>query len=203
MPNPVSSFTKQTQPRSFRSVVLRPGHKRSALNDLFYLDVIPADYGVAGTSVRDEDLRVFSHRGFREAIYDYRPNLEDESIGALPRPYDYGLLGTISLKIEDVTETTGVLRTAFDALVEEWQERTRFACSVLEMATDPAYQRIIGLGPQVTPLILKRLAGEPDHWFWALKAITGDDPVPEEARGNLSKMSKAWLEWGRERGYEY
>ncbi len=65
----------------------------------------------------------------------------------------------------------------------------------------PAYQRIIGLGPAVIPLILADLARQPDHWFWALRALTGEDPVPAEARGRVKAMADAWLQWGRENGY--
>lgn len=46
----------------------------------------------------------------------------------------------------------------------------------MEMAMHPAYQRIIGLGPEVAPLLLRELERQPDHWFWALKALTGADP---------------------------
>ena len=56
------------------------------------------------------------------------------------------------------------------------------------------------MGPVAVPLILGRLAEEgqePDHWFWALKAITGADPVPEAARGDVVHMSQAWIEWGK------
>jgi len=57
------------------------------------------------------------------------------------------------------------------------------------------------MGSTAVPLILQRLATAPDYWFWALKAITGDDPVAEEHRGDLKAMTKAWLEWGRKHGY--
>lgn len=65
----------------------------------------------------------------------------------------------------------------------------------------PAYQRIIGMGDAAVPLILQELERSPDHWFWALNAITGADPVPESRRGVMSEMVKAWLEWGVQHGY--
>jgi len=40
-----------------------------------------------------------------------------------------------------------------------------------------------------------------DHWFWALRAITGADPVPVESRGKLKEMAQAWLAWGRTYGF--
>ena len=67
----------------------------------------------------------------------------------------------------------------------------------------PSYQRIIGMGETAIPMILNELDRRPDHWFWALYAITGADPVSKSTRGILSEMSKAWLEWGRESGYRW
>jgi len=65
----------------------------------------------------------------------------------------------------------------------------------------PEYQQIIGMGRDAVPLILEELQKEPDHWFWALAATTGEDPVPPEHKGKLSEMTKAWLEWGERHGY--
>ena len=59
----------------------------------------------------------------------------------------------------------------------------------------PAYQHVIGMGSLALPFILAELEREPDHWFWALKAITGEDPVAEEQRGDVLGMTKTWLEW--------
>lgn len=63
----------------------------------------------------------------------------------------------------------------------------------------PAYQQIIGMGPDALPLILRDLADEPAPWFWALRAITGEDPVPEAERGDVDRMVEAWLSWGMRR----
>lgn len=95
------------------------------------------------------------------------------------------------------------LKEKFQSLVEQWKEGTQFASTVLEMAMHPAYQYIIGMGPKVLPYILQRLSRKQEHWFWALKAITSEDPVPTASRGNLNKMRDAWLQWGKEKGYEW
>ncbi|MFY9821612.1 MAG: hypothetical protein WAM82_09520 [Thermoanaerobaculia bacterium] len=88
----------------------------------------------------------------------------------------------------------------FLRLTKSWREATQYISSTTDMVMHPAYQRIIGMGPAALPLILRELAREPDHWFWALQAITGEDPVPPAARGNLSKMTDAWLRWASLRG---
>jgi hypothetical protein len=66
----------------------------------------------------------------------------------------------------------------------------------------PAYQKIIGLGEAAIPLILQDLsANGPDDWFWALTAITDENPIKKEMAGNMAAMTEAWLQWGRNAGY--
>ena len=68
-------------------------------------------------------------------------------------------------------------------------------------AVHPAYQGIIGLGDAALPWILEELKKEPRDWFWALTAITGENPIPESSAGKVEEMAEAWLRWGREQGY--
>jgi hypothetical protein len=55
----------------------------------------------------------------------------------------------------------------------------------------------------VVPLLLRELEREPDHWFRALYALTGANPVPEGSQGNVREMALAWLHWGRQQGYQW
>jgi len=89
----------------------------------------------------------------------------------------------------------------FATLVQEWKEATAFTSSTTAMAMHPAYQQIIGMGDAALPLIFEELRREPDHWFWALKAITGEDPVSPADRGQIEPMTIAWLNWAKQRGY--
>jgi hypothetical protein len=92
----------------------------------------------------------------------------------------------------------------FHALTAQWRSERNPASWVSDMAMCPAYQKIIGMGPVAVPLILAELeseGNEPDHWFWALRAITNVDPVPEQDRGDIVKMATAWLDWGRNEEY--
>ncbi len=89
----------------------------------------------------------------------------------------------------------------FSRMTHQWRAETAFSSSLTEMAGHPAYQRIIGMGRLALPMIFRELATESDHWFWALKAITGCDPVPPSHRGNIESMAADWLAWGRSRGY--
>ncbi len=96
---------------------------------------------------------------------------------------------------------TADIEQLFTQLAREWEDATRCTSSLTEMVIHPAYQRIIGLGPAALPMIFRELSRNPDHWFWALTAITGEDPVPPAARGKLSEMAEAWLQWGTTRGF--
>jgi hypothetical protein len=88
----------------------------------------------------------------------------------------------------------------FDELADTWERETRAESFAHRRSIHPAYQRIIGLGPQAIPLILERMRQRRSgHWFWALHALTGEDPAtgltkPREAR-------EAWLRWGVEHGH--
>jgi hypothetical protein len=93
------------------------------------------------------------------------------------------------------------IRERFQRLSAEWKEQSRYLSNTAQMAMLTPYQRIIGMGLPVVPLILEELQREPDQWFWALEAITEQDPVPPEAAGKVQRMAQAWIEWGQQQGY--
>ncbi|MGL6097590.1 MAG: hypothetical protein ACRC7O_17550 [Fimbriiglobus sp.] len=93
------------------------------------------------------------------------------------------------------------LADTFRRLADRWRADTVYLSSPTDIAMHPAYQQIIGLGPQVLPLILAELEREPGQWFWALTALTGEDPVPPADRGRVPAMAAAWLRWGRDHGW--
>lgn len=89
----------------------------------------------------------------------------------------------------------------FFDLKEEWEKDTAMLSSITDIAMHSAYQQIIGIGPVAVSFILYEMSRKPNHWFWALKSITGEDPVPPGAKGNIEEMTEAWLNWGREQRY--
>ena len=91
------------------------------------------------------------------------------------------------------------LETKFQSLVAEWKGDTRYEPSLVQMILHPAYQQIVGLGPKVLPLLFRELQDDPDHWFWALQAITGED-VGRRAT-TVGDATERWLKWGRKHGY--
>lgn len=89
----------------------------------------------------------------------------------------------------------------FRTLASRWlSERSRGA-DVESLTDTPAYRAIIALGRPAVPLLLAELGRKVDHWFPALHAITGEDPVPPESQGQMKSMAAAWRRWGQARGY--
>jgi hypothetical protein len=92
------------------------------------------------------------------------------------------------------------LRERFQRLTAEWKEKSRYLSNTAAMSMLTPYQRIIGMGWPAVPLILEELRREPDLWFWALEAITEENPVPADAAGVVPQMAEAWIDWVEQRG---
>jgi len=83
----------------------------------------------------------------------------------------------------------------FKELKEVWIKETAHISSPIESATHPAYQDIIGLGLPVIPFMIKDMEKNNTHWFWALRAITGANPIKESHEGNIEAMVEDWKKW--------
>jgi hypothetical protein len=94
----------------------------------------------------------------------------------------------------------------FVALAEEWKKDTK-RVSGTESFFNEHYRKIIEMGDQVVPILLdqllKGLAGDEvsGDWFWALKLIAEENPVPEKLRGDARESAEVWIEWGKKNGY--
>lgn len=92
----------------------------------------------------------------------------------------------------------------FHRLASQWRQQRGAMSSIAEMCTCPAYLSIMAMGKEALPLIFAELRDEgddPDHWFVALHHITQADPVPDEDKGDMAKMSEAWREWSESDGW--
>lgn len=96
-----------------------------------------------------------------------------------------------------------LLAKSFHENVDRWKDETAHLSSITKALAHPSYLRIIGLANKSTDhsierLLLHELEAEPDHWFAALTAITGEDPVKPE--DDFDGAVNAWLQWGKTRG---
>ena len=98
-----------------------------------------------------------------------------QPLNPLPSEWDEGQTLTI--------ESAIALASEFDRLASIWKAETHYLSSSTDIALHSAYQRIIGMGFGVVPLILADLRQQPCQWFWALRSLTGEDPVPADLRG--------------------
>lgn len=88
----------------------------------------------------------------------------------------------------------------FARLSSDWKRASAHLSAVERMAMLPSYQAIIGMGPEVVPLLLQDLQQEPCHWFWALHAITQENPAENKGPLPVSELAALWIEWGRQKG---
>lgn len=112
-------------------------------------------------------------------------------------------LALSSITIRPLTQQSREFKEIFLRLVDQWRkERPAASSSIAEIIACPSYLRIIGMGPKVMPLIIEQMEREgddPDHWCAALEAVTGEDPVPEEAQGDNVGIAQAWIAWHKTR----
>ena len=105
-------------------------------------------------------------------------------------------------ELEEDYIATAPDQETFERLADEWEHDRPRGADIEQMTKHPTYQRIIAMGEPAVPWLLQRLAEKPDHWFLALNAITGARPVLPESRGRIKEMTQAWLDWGRQQGYD-
>ncbi|MDA1053513.1 MAG: hypothetical protein O3C40_23940 [Planctomycetota bacterium] len=98
------------------------------------------------------------------------------------------------------TQVAEPIQERFQRLRDDWKSKSRHLSNTAQISLVFSYQKIIGMGLAVVPLILAELEKEPDHWFWALEAITGENPVTKSESGEMDASARAWIEWGRQNG---
>jgi hypothetical protein len=105
-----------------------------------------------------------------------------------------------SLNKYSVEDINHEFERKFNRLAGQWRQETMFMSNANDITSHFAYYQIIGMGPNVVPLILRQVQRGEGHWFLALRALTGENPVIAKDAGTLAKMAKSWLEWGKQRG---
>jgi hypothetical protein len=104
-----------------------------------------------------------------------------------------------AVAVEESAEPLSV-EYKFLQLANEWEKDTAYVSSVTDLKTHPLYKKIIDLGWDVVPFLLKDLEVNKRFWFPALAAITKIRPFDPSDAGNGAVMMQAWLTWGKRKG---
>jgi hypothetical protein len=120
-------------------------------------------------------------------------------------PYGNGdrSMATISATPSTAKQPPETLAQRFRRLATVWQDAVAYQSSTTVRNSHPAYREIVGLGTAVVPMLLRDLEDNHTHWFAALREITGADPIPESAAGNIPKMAEAWLRWAKDNNFQW
>jgi len=109
-----------------------------------------------------------------------------------------------AVRVLDQQEQLGAtVEERFRHLASVWHKAVAHHSSSTLRNNHPAYRKIIDLGFPVLPCLLRDLEANSTHWFRALREITGADPIPSAAAGNVSQMTEAWLRWAKEHGHQW
>ena len=88
----------------------------------------------------------------------------------------------------------------FDAVVAQWRDETVAMSSVGDMMALASFKAITAVGEKALPLIYRHLQKQPSLLVIAGIAITGENPTPKSAQGNIPKIVAAWLRWAERTG---
>jgi hypothetical protein len=121
-------------------------------------------------------------------------------------------LGIITITANASARLDGLIPQAqsdwlkFRTYADDWKKnRASWFSFSGDLQRDPSYSKIIGMGPPAVKFILLELQaelakGHVDNWFYALWAITKENPIPESAQGKPHAAARAWIEWGKREG---
>lgn len=117
----------------------------------------------------------------------------------LPQEYVGKKVEVIAFTTEEDTATNTDLLEQFQNLAAQWKKQTGLYSTTAQKVYNNVYLDIIGLGREIVPLILQDMANEGSaHWHTALKALTHQNPVPDNDLSKSKIVKQAWLQWGRE-----
>lgn len=112
-------------------------------------------------------------------------------------------LQAISAEIERMSDYEN-----FQKLSAEWKRsRAGWQSFSGDLMRDPSYSQIVGMGPAAIPFMLSDFESELSSdepitdWFYALWAITRENPIPLESQGRPREAARAWIEWGKREGH--
>lgn len=81
--------------------------------------------------------------------------------------------------------------------LRQWKKATAGMSIAARMTAHPAYVAIIEMGRPALPFILREMETSLDHWAPALRAISGENPVRPSDAGDMAKIARRWVAWGK------
>lgn len=103
--------------------------------------------------------------------------------------------------LSKINERFNDMDVKFSNFSKQWREETKFVSSSNDRIYNDNYLKIIALGSGAIPLILKDLKDNGGFWFKALEILTDEQVIQDSDIGYTSRMKKAWLNWGINKGY--
>ena len=79
------------------------------------------------------------------------------------------LIKILNIRSIPIAANTTDIEQTFQRLAREWKEETAHLSSMTKMVMHPKYQRIIGMGPAVLPLLFRELQKIPTIGFGLYK----------------------------------
>ena len=87
------------------------------------------------------------------------------------------------------------LKARFDELAAAWTSETACYSFKPQIVGHPAYRALLEMGPEILPLAIEELRTPARRWFYLLRDLTGESPVPPQAAGDVPAMAEAWVVW--------
>ena len=88
----------------------------------------------------------------------------------------------------------------FDSLVTRWRQESMAMSTIKEMTALTSFKEIVAIGKKALPLVYRHLRDQPSMLVVAGIEISGENPTPEQARGDIKKIVAAWLRWAERTG---
>jgi hypothetical protein len=98
-------------------------------------------------------------------------------------------------------ETPDTLEQEFSQLARRWRSEIGMFSLIRQKAMHPAYPKIIGMGKNDLPLILRELRTGGGDWLWSLESIARPKVNPALGTTNFKDTVAALLKWEEENGY--
>lgn len=140
----------------------------------------------------------------KAGAYAFQLFIDGKNVGHVPLEIASGVPSIMDQTIEsEARHDLAILPPEHIAyLMTTWKRQTRLLSSVSKKVSHPLYRQLMSLGIAAVAPMLKDLKDNgPAHWFCALNAITGTNPVSTGMAGNMTAMTEAWIKWGVEAGY--